>query len=404
MRRTGGRADGRTEGSMTSLSVGVPRWTRRRSFFARHATIRGCSMRRLLPALLWFAVPLAAQTPVRYDSTFLAGLRWRQVGPFRGGRVTAVAGHSAQPSTFYFGATGGGVWKTTDGGLNWTAVSDKDFRSGSIGAIAVAPSDPNVVYVGTGESPLRGNVSPGDGLYRSTDAGKTWKKLGLADAGQIADIEVHPRDEDLVYVAVLGHAFGPNPTRGVYRSKDGGQTWQRVLFRNDSAGAVDLAMDPVNPRILYAGFWQARRLPWGFESGGAGSGLFKSTDGGDTWTELTRNEGLPKGVVGKVGVTVSPVNHDRVWAIVEAEDGGVFRSDDAGATWRRTNEDRNLRQRAWYYTHIHADPANSDGVYVLNVQFWRSIDGGRTFGTIPVPHGDRSEEHTSELQSPTNIV
>ncbi|HEV8264931.1 MAG TPA: glycosyl hydrolase [Gemmatimonadales bacterium] len=323
-----------------------------------------------------------------FDTSLYNALEWREIGPFRGGRSTAVAGHADQPYTFYFGGTGGGVWKTTDGGLTWQAVSDKDFRTGSIGAIEVAPSDPNVVYVGTGESPIRGNVSPGDGVYRSTDAGKTWTHVGLRDAGQIGAIRVHPANADLVYVAVLGHAFGPNPDRGVFRSKDGGKTWDKILFRSDSAGAIDLAMDPVNPRILYAAFWQARRGPWYLSSGGPGSGLFKSTDGGDTWKEITRNEGLPKGVIGKIGVTVSGANHDRVWAIVEAEEGGVFRSDDGGETWRRLNEERNLRQRAWYYTHIHADPKDPETVYVLNTGLYRSVDGGRTFTPIRAPHGD----------------
>lgn len=336
------------------------------------------------------ATPVASQTPaaVRFDTSLYNALAWRSIGPFRGGRVTAVAGHAEQPTTFYFGATGGGVWKTTDGGLTWQPISDKDFRTGSIGAIDVAPSDPNVVYVGTGESPIRGNVSPGDGMYRSTDAGKTWQPSGLRDAGQIGAIRVHPGNPDLVYVAVLGHAFGPNAERGVFRSKDGGRTWDKILFRSDSAGAIDLAMDPVNPRILYAAFWQARRGPWYMSSGGPGSGLFKSTDGGDTWKEITRNEGLPKGVIGKIGVTVSAANHDRVWAIVEAEDGGVFRSDDGGATWRRLNEERNLRQRAWYYSHIHADPKDPETVYVLNTGLYRSVDGGRTFTPIRAPHGD----------------
>jgi photosystem II stability/assembly factor-like uncharacterized protein len=336
-------------------------------------------MHALLPLL--FAI-------TSQDSTQFHALRWREIGPFRGGRVTAVAGHDAQPYTYYFGATGGGVWKTTDGGIVWVPVSDSAFRSGSIGAIAVAPSDPNVVYVGTGESPLRGDLSPGDGAYRSRDAGKTWKHIGLADAGQIADLEVHPHDANLVYAAVLGHAFGPNAMRGVYRSRDGGDTWQKILFKSDSAGAVDLALDPANPRVLYAAFWQVQRGPWFMSSGGAGSGLWKSTDGGDTWTDLSRKPGMPQGLLGKIGVTVSPANPDRVWAIVEADSGGVFRSDDAGQTWRRFNEDRSLRQRAWYYTHIHADPKDAETVYVLNVGFFRSVDGGRTFTAVGTPHGD----------------
>ena len=352
-------------------------------------------------ALLAIAAPAAAQRRARpaaepaapvaapgYDSTLFNGLRWRSVGPYRGGRVTAVAGVTGQAHTYYFGATGGGVWKTTDGGMRWTPIADSILGAGSIGAIEVAPSDPNVIYVGGGEPCIRGNTSPGDGMYRSTDAGRTWTHIGLEDAGQIAIIRIHPRDPDLVYVAVLGHAFGPNPTRGIFRSRDGGRSWQKVLFRSDSAGAIDLAMDPQNPRVLYAALWQAVRHPWEMISGGPGSGLFRSTDGGDTWTDISRNAGLPRGVLGRIGVAVSYQNSDRVWAIVEAEDGGVFRSDDAGRTWTRTNEDRNLRQRAWYYSHLYADPASSDGLYVLNVQFYRSGDGGRTFRTVSVPHGD----------------
>jgi photosystem II stability/assembly factor-like uncharacterized protein len=331
---------------------------------------------------------VAAQGPARFDTTLFRALEWREVGPFRGGRVTAVAGVPDQPLVYYMGATGGGVWKTSDGGLTWRPVADKFLTTGSIGAIAVAPSDPNVVYVGTGESPIRGNVSPGDGMYRSTDAGDTWTKLGLADAGQIARIVVHPHDPDLVYVAVLGHAFGPNPTRGVFRSRDGGRTWQKILFQSDRAGACDLAMDPTNPRILYAGFWQAVRRPWELVSGGPGSGIWKSTDGGDTWRELTRNPGLPRGTIGKVGLAVSAVRPQRVWALVEADSGGLFRSDDAGGTWTRTSDDHAIRQRAWYFTHVVADPGNADGVYVLNVSLLKSADGGRTFTNLHAPHGD----------------
>ncbi|HEU5132426.1 MAG TPA: hypothetical protein VFT26_10000, partial [Pyrinomonadaceae bacterium] len=319
-------------------------------------------------------------------------MQYRSIGPYRGGRSAAVAGVPSQPFVFYYGATGGGVWKTTDGGINWESVSDNSvFGTGSVGAIAVADSDPNTVYVGMGESPIRGNVSHGDGVYKSNDAGKTWKRVGLEDTRQIPRIRVHPKNPDLVYVAALGHVWGPNEQRGVFRSKDGGKTWEKILNRGNKAGAIDLLLDPTNPNILYAGFWEVYRKPWTLESGGPGSGIFKSTDGGDTWNELTRNPGLPKGMVGKVGIAVSPANPDRIWAIVEAEDGGVFRSDNGGNTWTKVNEERRLRQRAWYYTLIYADPKNADTVYVLNTGFYRSNDGGRTYSGIGVPHGDNHD-------------
>jgi photosystem II stability/assembly factor-like uncharacterized protein len=325
------------------------------------------------------------------DKSLLAGLEWRSIGPYRGGRSVAVAGVPAQPYTYYFGGTGGGVFRTTDGGTSWQPVTDGQLGTGSVGAIAVAESDPNVVYVGMGEACIRGNVSHGDGVYKSTDAGKTWKHVGLKETEQIGKIRVHPKDPDLVYVAALGHTFGPNRERGVFRSKDGGKTWQNVLFVDEKTGAVDLAMDPSNPRVLYAGFWQAYRTPWSLESGGPGSSLWKTTDGGDNWTKLA-HEGLPKkGVWGRIGVTVSPADASRVYAVIEAEDGGVFRSDDAGKSWRRVSEDRNLRQRAWYYTHIYADPKSADTLYVLNVGFHRSVDGGRTYTRVRVPHGDNHD-------------
>ena len=352
-------------------------------------------MRRRFPrpavlsiSLVAFGLPAFAQAPARIDTSLYAGLRWRQIGPFRGGRVAAVAGDPVHPLVFYMGATGGGVWKTANAGLTWDPIADSALGAGSIGAIAVAPSDPNVIYVGTGESTLRGNVSPGDGMYRSTDAGKTWARIGLADAGQTARIMVDPRDPDRVYVAVLGHVFATNATRGVFRSTDGGTTWQKVLFKSDSAGAVDVVLDPSNPRVLYAALWQAQRTPWSFTSGGRWSGLFKSTDGGDTWTELTRNKGLPAGVIGRIGVAVSPVRPERVWALVEAAEGGLYRSDDGGATWTRTSDDHDLRQRAWYFSNVYADPANVDAVYVLNTALLKSIDGGKEFKAIRGSHGD----------------
>ncbi len=357
----------------------------------------------LAPCILLFlflATPISGQprqastssgsTPAQSDP--LKALQWRSIGPFRGGRSTAVSGVASQPMVFYFGGTGGGVWKTTDGGINWEPISDGSvFGTGSVGAIGLSDSDANTIYVGMGESPIRGNVSHGDGVYKSTDGGKTWKHIGLEDTRQISRIRVNPKNPDIVYVAAQGHVWAPNQQRGVFRSKDGGKTWEKVLFRSDKAGACDLIIDPTNPNVLYAGFWEVYRKPWTLESGGPGSGIFKSTDGGDTWNEITRNSGLPKGTIGIVGVTVSPANPDRLWAIVEAEDGGVFRSDNGGKTWAKTNEQRNLRQRAWYYSRIYADPKNADTVYVLNTGFYRSNDGGRTFSGIGVPHGDNHD-------------
>jgi photosystem II stability/assembly factor-like uncharacterized protein len=317
------------------------------------------------------------------------GLRWRNIGPYRGGRSVAVAGVPSQSNVYYFGGTGGGVFKTIDGGENWEPVSDgQGFGTGTVGAIAVADSDPNVVYVGMGEACIRGNFSHGDGIYKSVDAGKTWKRAGLEDTRIIGRIRIHPKNPDLVYAAALGHAAGTNQERGLFRTKDGGRNWERILFKSSKAGAVDLSMDPSNPNVLYAAIWEARRTPYSLESGGPDSGLWKSSDGGDTWTDISHAPGLPKGVLGRIGVAVSPANPDRVYAIIEAEDGGVFRSDDSGKNWTRVNENRNLRQRAWYYTHIYADPKNADSVYVLNTGFYRSVDGGRTYTSIPTPHGD----------------
>src|SRR3989440_897053 len=274
-----------------------------------------------------------AAAPPQAENDPLKALQWRSIGPFRGGRSTAVAGVASQPMVFYFGGTGGGVWKTTDGGINWEPVSDGPvFGTGSVGAIGLSDSDANTIYVGMGESPIRGNVSHGDGVYKSTDGGKTWKHIGLEDTRQISRIRVNPKNPDIVYVAAQGHVWAPNQQRGVFRSKDGGKTWEKVLFRSDKAGACDLIIDPTNPSVLYAGFWEVYRKPWTLESGGPGSGIFKSTHGRAIWTEITRNPGLPRGTIGIVGITVSPANPDRLWAIVEAEDGGVFRSDNGGRT------------------------------------------------------------------------
>jgi photosystem II stability/assembly factor-like uncharacterized protein len=328
---------------------------------------------------------------------------WRGIGPFRGGRSCAVTGVNGQPNLFYMGATGGGVWKTTDGGNSWTNISD-GFFGGSIGAIAVAESDPNVIYVGGGEKTVRGNVSHGYGMWKSMDAGKTWQAIGLEDSRHIGRIRVHPKNPDLVYVAVMGHLFGPHEQRGVYRSKDGGKNWERILFANNQAGAVDLILDPNNPRVIYASTWRVIRTPYSLESGGEGSALWKSTDGGDTWKNISGNKGLPKGTLGIIGVTVSPKNSNRVWAIIEAADGGVFRSDDGGETWMKTNEDRALRQRAWYYTRIYADTQNEDMVYVMNVSYHRSKDGGRTFQAFNAPHGDHHDLWISSVNNQSMII
>ena len=322
------------------------------------------------------------------DFNTLKELKYRNIGPFRGGRSVAVSGVTSQPSVYYFGATGGGVWKTTDGGVNWSPVSDGQFKTGSVGAIGVSESDPNVVYVGMGEPDVRGNASHGDGVYKTTDGGKTWKNVGLQNTYHIGAVRVHPRNPDVVYVAALGHLWGANEERGVYRTTDGGKTWKQVYTRGKNAGAVDLILDPGNPSVVYASFWDMHRLPWDLESGGPGSGLFKSTDGGDTWTDLSRAPGMPRGVLGRIGITVSPANSDRLWAIVEAQDGGVFRSDNAGRTWTRVNTERKLLQRAWYYSRIFADPIKPDTVYALNTSFYRSDDGGKTYTAIRTPHGD----------------
>jgi len=326
-----------------------------------------------------------------FDQNLYKAMTWRSIGPYRGGRATAVAGIPDQNFTYYFGVTGGGVWKSEDGGLIWQNISDGYFKTGSVGAIAVSEWDPNVVYVGMGEAPIRGNVSHGDGIYKSTDAGKTWTQFGLSDTSQISRIRIHPKNPDLVYAAALGHVYGPNEERGVFRSKDGGETWEKVLFRDSKTGAIDLILDPQNPRIIYASLWEAGRTSYSLTSGGPGSGLFKSTDGGDTWTELTRNRGLPRGVIGKIGVTASPARSGRVWAIVEALDGGVFRSEDGGESWQKVNENRRLRQRAWYYSRIYADTQSPDTVYVLNTGFYKSIDGGQTYSSLRPPHGDNHD-------------
>ena len=335
----------------------------------------------------------ALAAPSTVDPAYLRLLRWRPAGPSRGGRVVAVAGDPVNKMTFFQGATGGGVWKTEDGGLNWRNVSDGFFGTGSVGAIAVAPSNPNIVYVGMGEACIRGNASYGDGVYKSVDGGKTWTRLGLETTRQIARVRVHPTNPDIVYVAALGNPWGPSPDRGVYRTRDGGRTWEKVLFRSNDAGAIDLVMDTAAPDVLYASTLELRRYPWGFRSAGPGTGLFKTTDGGTTWTELTGRPGLPKGTKGRIGITLAPSRPNRLWALIDAEAGqkGVYRSEDAGATWKHLTDNADLTQRPWYYHHIFADPKNPDTLWVLNVDLWKSTDGGEKFEEVAVPHGDNHD-------------
>ena len=327
---------------------------------------------------------------VNFDKSLYEGLTYRSIGPFRGGRSAAVTGVVGKPTLFYMGATGGGVWRTKDGGSTWENISD-GFFGGSIGAIAVSEYDNNVIYVGGGEVTIRGNVSSGYGMWKSEDAGQTWTSIGLPNSRHIPRIRIHPKNPDLVYAAVLGDLFKSSDERGVYRSKDGGKTWEKILFANAGAGDVDLTFDPNNPRVLYASTWKVSRSPYGLYSGGEGSALWKSTDGGDNWTEISTNKGMPKGPLGISGITVSPLNSQRVWAIIEAEEGGVFRSDDGGKNWNKVNSERKLRQRAWYYSRIYADTQDEDGVYVMNVNYHRSKDGGKTFETFNAPHGDHHD-------------
>src|SRR4051812_11516668 len=343
----------------------------------------------LLPAIA------IAQRGGRAEQPASAGpfgaLRWRSVGPARGGRSIAVAGSTARPYEYYMGATGGGLWKTTDAGVSWKPVTDGQIHYSSVGAVAVAPSNPDVVYIGTGEADIRGNIIQGGGAYKSTDAGKTWTHIGLAETQVIAKIRVDPTNPDLVYVAAFGHHAAPNPDRGVYRSKDGGKNWEKILFRDNKTGADELVIDPGNPQVIYVALWEAYRNAFEMSSGGPGSGIFKSTDGGDHWTEISRNPGLPKSMLGKIGLSVSGADSNRVYAQIEAEDGGFFLSDDAGATWTKVNERRDLRQRAFYYSRVFADPKVKDTVWVLNVNIYKSTDAGKTWKTSNVPHGDNHD-------------
>lgn len=326
-----------------------------------------------------------------YSEDLYSSLNYRLIGPFRGGRSAAVTGVPGQPNLFYFGATGGGVWRTQDGGRSWENISD-GFFGGSIGAVEVAQSDHNVIYVGGGEQTVRGNVSSGYGVWKSEDAGKTWTSAGLEQSRHIPRIRIHPTNPDVVFAAVLGNIYKPTQERGVYKSTDGGKSWRKVLFANDLAGAVDLTFDPTNPRILYASTWRVQRTPYDLSSGGPGSALWKSTDNGETWSEISKNEGFPKDPLGIMGVAVSPVNAQRVFAIVENKDkGGLYRSEDGGKTWSLINDDRSLRQRAWYYSRVYADTQDADVVYVLNVSYHKSTDGGKSFKSSNAPHGDHHD-------------
>jgi photosystem II stability/assembly factor-like uncharacterized protein len=320
------------------------------------------------------------------DEKLFRGMRWRQVGPFRGGRALAIEGIPGEPGTYYFGAVAGGVWKTTDGGANWAPLFDKEAIS-SIGAIAVAPSDHNVIYVGTGEAAVRGNISYGAGVYKSVDAGKTWKNIGLKDSRHIGALIVDPKNADIVLVAALGHIFGANPERGIFRTTDGGKTWNKVLSKDQETGGIDVVFDPQNSNVVFAALWQAKRQPWFFSSGGPGSGLYRSDDGGANWKRLEGN-GLPDGILGRIGVTVSGADSNRVYAMIEAKEGGLYRSEDGGTKWTRVNEDGRFRQRAWYFSKVYADPKAADTVYVLNTGLFRSVDGGKSFTLLPARHGD----------------
>ena len=339
-----------------------------------------------LALFLILSVSFAAQAQQPVDPRLYGGMKWRLIGPFRGGRAIAVSGVPGQPYTYYFGAVAGGVWKTTDGGVTWNPLFDKQSIS-SIGALAVSDSDPNIIYVGTGEACIRGNISFGDGVYKSTDAGKTWTNVGLKDSRHIGDVVVHPSDPDVAFVAALGHAYGPNTERGVFRTRDGGKTWEKVLYLDDRTGAIEVVFDPHNPHILFAAMWEGYRTPWSLNSGGEKDGLYRSSDDGSTWKRVEGN-GLPDGPLGKISVAVSGADSNIVYALIEAKKGGLYRSEDGGTHWSLINDDHRFRQRAWYFTHLWADPKNPGGVYIADTGLFHSIDGGKAFEVVPAPHGD----------------
>ena len=348
-----------------------------------HQTTLTCATALWLVSL---APAPAAEAGTVVDQSRFQALHWRGIGPYRGGRVLAVTGVTSEPNVYYFGAVAGGVWKTTDGGVSWIPLTDQTTIT-SIGAIAVAPSNRDIVYVGAGEASPRGDITNGNGVFKSLDGGKTWQSLGLSDTRQIGALIVDPKNPNIVLVAALGHAFGPNAERGVYRTANGGKTWAKVLSKNDTTGAIDVTFDPHNSKIVYASLWQALRQPWTFSSGGEGSGLYHSTDGGITWSRLSGN-GLPSGILGRIDISVSGADSKRVYAMIEAKHGGLFRSDDAGEHWKLVNDDGRLRQRAWYFSKIYADPKHSDTVYALNTGMFKSTDGGKTFSLVSARHGD----------------
>ncbi|QHN05527.1 glycosyl hydrolase [Granulicella sp. WH15] len=327
---------------------------------------------------------------------------WRNIGPDRGGRSLTSAGSSLRPNEYYFGAVGGGLWKTVDGGATWKPITDQKIHSSSVGAMAIAQSNPDIVYVGMGESELRGNVMQGDGVYKTTDGGKTWANVGLNDTQAISRIRVDAHNPDLVYAAVLGHPYGPSAERGVFRSTDGGKSWKKILYENDHAGAEDLAIDPRNPKVMFATIWDVQRTPWSLSSGGPASKLYKSVDGGDTWKDITRNPGLPEGTDGKIGIAIS-ADSNTIYTLVENENGGLYRSDNAGDTWTKVSEDRNIRQRAFYYTRLTADPKDKNTLYFTNVNFYRSFDGGKTIHRLQQPHGD-NHDLWIDPQNPNRMI